>query len=68
VTKRVTPFDILIGDKTKLRVIGSGQVKLRLDVNGKAKKCTVKDVLHVPMLGYNLISISTLESNVLEMW
>jgi hypothetical protein len=47
--KPITPFDTSIGDKTKLQVVGSGQVKLEQDVQGKQKKCVIKDVLHIPM-------------------
>jgi hypothetical protein len=64
--KPFTPFDISIGDKTKLQVIGSGQVKLQLNVQGKYKKCVIKNVLHVPMLGYNLLSVSAMEVHGME--
>jgi hypothetical protein len=59
--KPFTLFDISIGDKTKLQVIGSGEVKLQLSVQGKYKKCVINNVLHVPMLGYNLLSVSVTE-------
>jgi hypothetical protein len=59
--KPFTPFDISIGDKTKLQVIGSGQVKLQLSVQGQQKNCVIKNVLHVPMLGYNLLSVSAMK-------
>jgi Integrase core domain/GAG-pre-integrase domain len=64
--KPFTPFDISIGDKTRLQVIGSGQVKLQLNVQGKQNKCMIKDVLHVPMLSYNLLSVSAREGHGME--
>jgi gag-polypeptide of LTR copia-type len=64
--KPFTPFDISIDDKTRLQVIGSGQVKLQLNVQGKQNKCVIKDVLHVPMLGYNLLSVLAMEGHGME--
>jgi hypothetical protein len=59
--KPFTPFDISIGDKTKLQVVGSGQAKLQLRVQGEQKKCMINNILHVRMLGYNLFSVSAME-------
>jgi hypothetical protein len=47
--------------KTKLQVVGSGQVKFELNVQGKQKKCVIKNVLRVPMFYYNLLSVSEME-------
>jgi hypothetical protein len=59
--KVVSPFEISIGGKTKLRVIGSGHVRLQVDVDGEAKKFTLKHVLHVPKVGYHLVSVSAMD-------
>jgi GAG-pre-integrase domain len=59
----VMPFEILIGDKRKLRVVGSGHVRLQVDVDGEVKMVTLKNVLHVPKLAYHLVSVSAMESN-----
>jgi hypothetical protein len=59
----VTPFEISIGDKMKLRVIGSGHVRPQVDVDCEVKKVTLKNVLHVPKLAYHLVSVSAMESN-----
>jgi hypothetical protein len=59
-----TPISsISIGDKTKLQIIGTGNVKMAIMVDGKVVKCTIKNVLHVPSLGYNLLSVGAMESN-----
>jgi hypothetical protein len=44
--KPFTPFDISIGDKTRLQVVGSGQMKLQLIVQGKQKKCDTTASFH----------------------
>jgi hypothetical protein len=64
--KMFTLIEISIGDKTKLQAIGSGRVKIEIRVTGKAKTCKISNVLHVPMLGFNLPSVSAMESNHLS--
>jgi hypothetical protein len=49
--KSTSISSISIGDKTKLQIIGTGNVKMAIMVNGKVVKCTIKNVLHVPSLG-----------------
>ena len=44
-------------DRTSLHF----QQSLDIVVNGKAVKCMLTDVLHVPNLGYNLISVSAMD-------
>jgi hypothetical protein len=39
---------------------------LQLNVQGKHKKCIIKNVLHVAMLGYNLLSVSAMEVHGME--
>jgi hypothetical protein len=51
-----------LGDKTKLQIIGTGNVKMAFMVDGKVVKCTIKNVLHVPSLGYDLLSVGAMES------
>jgi hypothetical protein len=59
-----TPISsISIGDKTKLQIIGTGNVKMTIMVDEKVVKCTITNVLHVPSLGYNLLSVGAMESN-----
>jgi hypothetical protein len=60
--KSIPKFDISIGDKTKFRVAGSGNVKMTIMVEGKPVKSIIKDVFHVPSLGYNLLSVRAMES------
>jgi GAG-pre-integrase domain len=59
-----TPISsISIGDKTKLQIIGTRNVKMAIMVGEKVVKCTIKNVLHVPSLGYTLLSVGAMESN-----
>jgi hypothetical protein len=37
-------------------------MKMAIMVDGKVVKCTIENVLHVPSLGYNLLSVGTTEA------
>lgn len=58
--RSVTPFQVILGDKSTSVAVGCGDVKLSLLVNGKARICLLRDVLHVPSFAFSLISVSTL--------
>jgi hypothetical protein len=62
VTNRSNIQSISTGDKTKLQIIGTGNIKMAIMVDGKVVKCTIEIVLHVPSLGYNLLSVGAMES------
>jgi hypothetical protein len=48
---------IRIGNKTKLQIIGTENVKMSIIVDGKVVKYTIENVLHVLALGYNLFKV-----------
>ena len=53
------PIDVVLGDGRALTAVGRG--KLVLDMllpNGETKSCTLHDVLYVPKLSYNLLSVA----------
>ena len=52
------PEKIKVGDGFYLEATMQGNVKLNLDVNDKSKTCTLRNVLYVPELSYNLLSVS----------
>jgi Reverse transcriptase (RNA-dependent DNA polymerase)/gag-polypeptide of LTR copia-type/Integrase core domain/GAG-pre-integrase domain len=54
--------NISIGDKTKLQIVGSGNVTIAIMVDERVVKCTIRNVLHVPSLGYNLLSVGAMEA------
>ena len=52
-------LEVTLGDGYDLDAIGRGVVLLETKLpSGKTKKCKLDDVLHVPKLSYNLLSVS----------
>ena len=50
--------EVTLGDGRSLQATGSGTVELELVLpNGEPKKTTLHDVLYVPGLSYNLLSV-----------
>ena len=55
------PIDVMLGDRHTLTAIGRGNVVLDMVLpNGELKPCVLHDVLYVPKLAYNLISVTRL--------
>lgn len=53
------PVDVVLGDGRTLSAVGRGNVELDMVLpNGKVKSCTLYDVLYVPDLSYNLVSVA----------
>ena len=53
------PIDVVLGDGHSLTATGRGKVVLEVTLpNGESKSCTLHDVLYVPKLAYNLISVT----------
>ena len=53
------PIDVTLGDGRTLIAIGRGKVELDMVLpNGELKSCKLHDVLYVPKLAYNLISVT----------
>ena len=54
-----TPQKVSVGDGYTLEAVGSGIVALTLELpDHKTKKCKLHEVLYVPKLTYNLLSVS----------
>ena len=52
-------IDVMLGDRHTLTAIGRGNVVLDMVLpNGELKPCVLHDVLYVPKLAYNLISVT----------
>ena len=50
---------VTVGDGRLLKVVGRGTVGLLMRLpGGKVQRCVLQDVLHVPDLAYNLVSVS----------
>ena len=53
------PGRVSVGDGRVLKVVGCGKVRLLMRLPGdKVKRCVLHDVLHVPDLSCNLVSVS----------
>ena len=54
------PLNVVLGDGRSLQATGQGSVVLKMKLpNGKIKACTLQDVLLVPNLAYNLLSVTS---------
>ena len=75
-TKHMTPhraaFDtyevipsrnVHLGDDSVVDAVGVGSIVVEVLVRGRSKKMTIKDILHVPKLHANLLSVSKLVSS-----
>ncbi len=56
--KLVKPENVVIGDGRSLKAIGRGSVRLLMNLPDGTQLCKLRDVLHVPGLSYNLVSVS----------
>jgi hypothetical protein len=56
--KRISPRKVFMGDDTVLEAIGKGNIKATMQVGGKLSHATITQVLHVPKMKNNLISVS----------
>lgn len=53
------PIDVVLGDGRALIAVGRGEVVLDMALpSGESKPCTLHDVLHVPSLSYNPLSVA----------
>ena len=52
-----------LGNSKTVNVIGYGTVNLKILVNGKRVTCQLQNVLHVPDLGYQVVSVTTLDKS-----
>lgn len=53
------PLDITLGDGHHLKAVGRGSVTLEMECSSnRVKKCKLSDVLYVPNLSFNLLSVS----------
>lgn len=51
------PSSVELGNSTSARIAGIGTIVILILVRGQKVKCLLKNVLHVPDLGYQLLSI-----------
>jgi len=58
--ERISPMRVFMGDDTVLEAIGKGSIKATMQVGGQLTHTTITQVLHVPKIKNNLISVSKL--------
>ncbi len=60
--KHISPRRVFMGDDTVLEAIGKGSIKATMQVGGHLKHTTIAQVLNVPKMKNNLISVNKLIS------
>lgn len=58
--EEIPPYNIKMGDSSNVKGNGKGTVNIQILVHNKPVSCTLKNVLFVPMLSYNLLSVSVM--------
>ena len=58
--------NVKLGNGQKAHVMGIGNIDVNILVNGKSTRCRLMNVLHVPHLGYQLLSVPTWDKQGLE--
>ena len=56
--KTIDPIKVTLGDGHALNAVGIGKVLLDIEDGIRSRKCNLHDVLYVPDLAYNLLSVS----------
>jgi len=64
--KTTTGRSVTMGDKGSVATAGVGTVVLKVTVQGKTHKINLKKVLHVPTMGFNLMSVGMMEERGAE--
>ena len=52
-----------LGSNKTVNVLGTGTVEIPISVHGKRVRCILRNVLHVPELGYQLLSVPTFDKS-----
>ncbi len=58
--ERISPRKVFMGDDIVLEAIGKGNINATMQVGGKLSHATITQVLHVPKMKNNLMSVSKL--------
>ncbi len=60
------PLSVELGNSKTLQVVGKSTVGIKILVDGRHVKCILKNVLHGPDLGYQLLSIPTFDKSAIN--
>jgi hypothetical protein len=58
--EHISPWKVFMGDDNILEAIGKGNIKATMQVGGELSHTTINQVLHVPKMKNNFISVSKL--------
>jgi len=64
--KTTTGRSVPMGDKGSVATAGVGTVVLNVIVQGKTRKINLEKVVHVPTMGFNLMSVGMMEERGAE--
>jgi len=64
--KTTTGRSVTMGDKGSVATAGVGTVVLNVIAQGKTRKIKLEKVLHVPTMGFNLMSVGIMEERGAE--
>jgi len=64
--KTTTGRSVTMGDKGSVATAGVGTVVLKVIVQGKTRKIKLEKVLHVPTMGFNLMSVGMMDERGAE--
>lgn len=56
-----SPGTLDLGANSHAEIVGTGDICISLNLNGSASRCLIQNVLHVPKLRYQLVSVSSME-------
>ena len=56
--KSFSPTILDLGADSTAQIVGQGDINIEVQVKGKLRNCTIKNVKHVPSLRYQLLSVS----------
>ncbi len=63
-TEQQTDSTITVGTKAESKVAGTGDIDIKVSVDGKPFNVRLMNVLHVPGIGYQLLSVSQISNKV----
>jgi len=61
-------MDVILGDDSAIQATGVGCISICMHAEGKSSPAVLQDVLHVPELHSNLLSVSHFTKRGSEMW
>ncbi len=65
-TEKQTYRKITVGTKAETKVVGTGDVDIKVSVDGKPFNVRLMNVLHVPGIGYQFLSVSQISNKRLN--